>query len=349
MRKIRMSFEIAGTKVNQQEKKTGSIQMTELHDGTPVTISYHVINGAKPGPKLLVTAGHNGLNYNSIEAARMLCKLEPSKINGTLIVIPILNTPAFMLKSSRNAVEENTDLFNVFPGNKEGNVTQKIAYTITNEFFPKIDYYVHLMNGQLGGPRIDQVVFYPCPDELLYKEVELATAFGSEYMSDAHNKLTDRLEKRPNTVACRMGVPSIMSIYGESNTLEEKVVKRQYDGVLNVMKHYKMIPGKPNLPPGYTVYDTINFPRAEKSGFVHIKVDMGDRVKKGKLLAEIYDEFYNLEEKIYSEANGVITKIPKTPTVGTGERIGLQISINYCDRVSAEELYEISKNRPKTP
>lgn len=344
-----MSFKIGKTSAAPGERVIGKIKVAELHDGAIVSIPYIIINGANPGPVLLVTSGHNGLCFNAIEAARRLSKIDPKNLSGTLVVIPIVNTPAFMVKRSSNIMEQSTVLFNSYPGKPDGTVSQRIAYAITNEFFAKVNYHVDLLNGGLGSRRPTVVVFYPCPDKLLKDLIELATAYGSPFMTDAHNKITPRLAARPATAAGSKGVLSIMAEEGEGSSLDENEIESQYKGVTNVMKHYNMLNGEPELPEGYTVWDMKSFPLSKYGGFVKAKVHAGERVSKGQKVAEITDEFYNLKEDIIADADGFITTVPTNLTVGCGERCGVQISINYCDTISAKKLYELSKNRPPTP
>src|ERR1700758_4504490 len=54
------------------------------------------VAGAKPGPVLFVNAGVHGGEYSAVEAVIRLGKtLDPQKIAGTVMLMPVLNLPAF--------------------------------------------------------------------------------------------------------------------------------------------------------------------------------------------------------------------------------------------------------------
>jgi predicted deacylase len=58
------------------------------------------VTGAKPGPVLFVNAGVHGGEYPAIEAVIRLSKtLDPKKISGTVVLMPVLSLPAFRART----------------------------------------------------------------------------------------------------------------------------------------------------------------------------------------------------------------------------------------------------------
>src|SRR5437763_12938039 len=58
------------------------------------------ITGAKPGPVLFVNAGVYGGEYPAVEAViRLSNTLDPKKIAGTVILMPVMNIPAFRART----------------------------------------------------------------------------------------------------------------------------------------------------------------------------------------------------------------------------------------------------------
>ena len=102
----------------------------ELHDGSPLHIPFAVIDGREPGKTLLVASGINGNIYNGIEATRrILLEVKPEKIRGRLVVLPIINRPAFLTRSRANTFENfpgPTQMVGSFPGSSEGIFTERI-------------------------------------------------------------------------------------------------------------------------------------------------------------------------------------------------------------------------------
>src|ERR1700692_1051011 len=89
----------------QRPQRPGDFAMSELPNlrtGQPrneqgflrpiegLEIPFGVVEGERPGPCLLVTAGVHGSEYCSIEAALRLMKRSPRGLAGTILVLPIL-------------------------------------------------------------------------------------------------------------------------------------------------------------------------------------------------------------------------------------------------------------------
>src|SRR5579862_8755088 len=59
-----------------------------------------LINGNSDGPTLVVTAGVHAAEYASIAAALELGRsLDPQTLRGRVIVVPVMNMPAFTTRS----------------------------------------------------------------------------------------------------------------------------------------------------------------------------------------------------------------------------------------------------------
>ena len=60
-------------------------------------IDVQVICGIEPGKTLVITAGVHGCEYVGIEAAKRLSeKIDPSGLQGNVILIPLLNADVFL-------------------------------------------------------------------------------------------------------------------------------------------------------------------------------------------------------------------------------------------------------------
>lgn len=64
-----------------------------------IEIPFGVIEGAKAGPRLLVTAGVHGSQLCAIETGLRLLRLHPSNIRGSVMVLPLLNPGGFTARS----------------------------------------------------------------------------------------------------------------------------------------------------------------------------------------------------------------------------------------------------------
>ncbi|PZR75016.1 MAG: hypothetical protein DLM73_06470, partial [Chthoniobacterales bacterium] len=79
------------------------------------------VTGAEPGPVLLINAGVHGGEYPPIEAViRLGRELDPAKIKGTIILMPVLNLPAFWKRSMFVCPIDDVNPNRVFPGDPNG-------------------------------------------------------------------------------------------------------------------------------------------------------------------------------------------------------------------------------------
>ena len=309
-----------GTKVFK-ELKAG-----ELHDETCVTIPMAVMNGKEKGPTLLLTSGMNGNILNGIEAARRIwAGTSPNRLKGRLVVIPIINRPAFMTRQRLNTFENfpgPTQMVGAYPGKPKGMLTERIAHAISQEaILGGIDYHLDIGTGALGGRYASNVLIYPTPKELLEKVKSLARAFGAKFVVDYSTGMPGGVKGRAPQISLENGIPALLSEMGEASNLEEVWVDALVKGVNNVMLSVGIIEGKPEPGPEPVTLRQLKRVDAERGGFLNIKVKLGEKVSKGQLLAEISDVFYNVIDHILSPEDAYVLVTTTTLTVSSGDRV----------------------------
>src|SRR4030043_150707 len=107
-----------------------------------VTLPLIVLHGAEEGPTRLLTAGVHGTEHAGCMAIHHLARtIDPSKMRGTLIAVPVANMPAFMNTSAVNPWDA-TDLEICFMNPKrEGTVSERLAHVMVNELLPRADFH----------------------------------------------------------------------------------------------------------------------------------------------------------------------------------------------------------------
>lgn len=127
-----------GLLVREGEKSTGFISVP----GTPVLMPATVIAGKNPGKNILITGGVHGGEYPCIETAiRLSILLLPEEVDGTLLIIHPVNTPAFLARMQYYGPYDGKNLNRVFPGKATGTVSERIAYTVHHQIFTGHDIY----------------------------------------------------------------------------------------------------------------------------------------------------------------------------------------------------------------
>src|SRR6201997_2027973 len=89
------------------------------------------VTGPKPGPVLFVNAGVHGGEYPAIEAViRLSQTLDPKKISGTVILMPVMNLPAFRTRTPFVCLIDNVNPIRVFPGDPEGSYSEQMTHAL---------------------------------------------------------------------------------------------------------------------------------------------------------------------------------------------------------------------------
>jgi predicted deacylase len=117
------------------------------------------------GPTALLTGGNHGDEYEGPIALMKLMQRMPSmKINGRLIVVPALNFPAF-LAGRRTSPIDGANLNRIFPGHRDGSVTEMIAHYIDTELFPRADFVFDIHAGGASFDHLPTLLVAPPADE----------------------------------------------------------------------------------------------------------------------------------------------------------------------------------------
>src|SRR5439155_8090001 len=139
--------------------------------------------GVKPGPVLFVNAGVHGGEYPAVEAVIRLGKmLDPKKISGAVILMPVLNLPAFRTRTPFVCPIDNVNPNRVFPGDTRGSYSEQMTHACINEFVVHADAYVDLHGGDIPEALVPFVICRAGNDEVAKKSKAIAMAFGLPYV-----------------------------------------------------------------------------------------------------------------------------------------------------------------------
>ena len=138
------SFQLGDVTVRRGEKYQGDISFANGDIVLPGTI----ICGKLPGKTMLITGGVHSGEYVGIQACVELgAELQPEKTVGTIVILKVLNRPAFENRAGSLGLSDGKNLNRVFPGNPNGTEMERLAWAMTKEVFPKVDYYIDLHSG----------------------------------------------------------------------------------------------------------------------------------------------------------------------------------------------------------
>jgi predicted deacylase len=115
-----------------------------------VQIPVAVIRGLRPGPTVAFVAGSHGTEYTSIIAMqRLISRVDPRKLAGTVIVAPLLNVPSFETMTPHVNPIDRKGMNGAYPGDPNGTQTARALAAVTEQIVAPADVVVDLHGGDL--------------------------------------------------------------------------------------------------------------------------------------------------------------------------------------------------------
>src|SRR5947209_4550054 len=202
------------------------------------------ITGAKPGPVLFVNAGVHGGEYPAVEAViRLSNTLDPKKIAGTVILMPVMNLPAFRTRTPFVCPVDGVNPNRVFPGDASGSYSEQMTHALIHEFVVHADAYIDLHGGDIPEALVPFVICRSGEDEVAKKSKDIAVAFGLPYVLTISKPVQPAKGSSSYAGAAEKGIPAILAEAGGVGQLQEDQVELLVNGVQNVMRQFGMIDG----------------------------------------------------------------------------------------------------------
>ena len=319
----RGSFTVGTATAAQGREATGTIEVPAGVDPA-LHIPVAVFNGAWPGPVLALVAGSHGTEYASILALeKLIGQLDPTELNGTVIVVPLINIPSFEQKIVHVNPVDGKSMNRFYPGRPDGTQSERAAYAITREVVERCDYLIDLHGGDLDENLRPYSYWAKTGNEKLDAASRaMVLAFGLDHIIIA----TDR-PKDPNasryleTTAATRGKPSITVEAGRAGRVEPEDVNALVNGCLSVMRHLKILPGTA-VPIEHPVWiERVVTVSSDHSGIFYPKVDRGDYVETGMKIGTLTDYLGKTIFEAKAPATGVLLYIAALPSMRRGDTI----------------------------
>jgi predicted deacylase len=273
---------------------------------TPVPVL--VAHGANRGPVMCLTAAIHGDELNGIEMIRRLIyQLDPEKMNGTVIGIPIVNLDGF--RRGSRYLADRRDLNRHFPGSPKGSAADRMAYSLFHNVIRHCEYLVDLHTGSLKRTNLPQI-----RGDLGSETVfDFSRHFGG--ITVLHGVGAEGTLRR---AAENIGIPAITLEAGGPNQLDKSSVDAGLKALETLLQNLGIQPTLRFWGSPQPVFYQSHWIRADQSGILISSVELGDKVKKGDVLGIVTDPMTNTGTKIIATFNGRILGMAFNQVVQTG-------------------------------
>jgi len=319
----RAPFRVGTASAAPGQKAYGAIEVPAGAD--PATrIAVAVVNGAKPGPVLALVSGAHGTEYASIVAvSKLIQRLDPAEVSGTVILVPLVNVASFEQKVPHVNPVDGKSMNRFYPGKADGTQTERASFLITREVVEKCDYLIDLHGGDLDED-LRPYSYWTKTGDAKQDAVSrgMVLAFGLDHIIISTDRPKDPSASRYlDSTAATRSKPSITVEAGRAGTVEADDVAALVDGCLSVMHHLKMLPGAASPVEKPVWIEAVKTATSEEAGLFFPTVRRGSFVEQGSRLGYVTDPFGQTVFEARSPAAGIVLYICAVPSMKKGDTV----------------------------
>ena len=285
-------------------------------DGTNVPVA--VIHGANPGKVVAFIAGSHGTEYASTVAlTRLIARIDPKTLSGTVIVAPLLNVASFEQMTVHVNPVDKKGMNAGYPGNPGGSQTERVVARVATEIVAPADVIVDLHGGDIDEDLRPYSYLTRTGNAAQDDAARaLVMAFGLDTIIVRDTDVSNPASSRSlGGYALSKGKVAIVAEAGRSGTVEPADVDVLIDGCLNVLGSQKMIPRQVK-PLSQARYIT-NGSRVttDKPGMFFPTVKRDAIVAEGAIVGYTTDYLGRKTADIKAPVGGVVTFIRGVPSM----------------------------------
>lgn len=310
-RRSRPALEVAGTTVRAGRRATVEIPVARLPTGTFLSLPVAVVHGRDDGPTVWLSAAVHGDELNGIEIIRrVLRRLDPRSMAGTVLAVPIVNVFGFINES--RYLPDRRDLNRSFPGSPRGSLAARLAHLFITTIVERSTHGIDLHTGSDHRTNLPQV-----RGDLDDPETRrLMEAFGTPVMIASGWRDGSLRE-----TAAKRGIPIVVYEGGEAHRFDRFAIDAGYEGVMRVLAALRVVDDAGAAAPPPVAVRATTWVRARRSGILRLEVDLGDRVTEGQVLGWISDAFGVRELAVRAPLDGLVIGMTRHPLVAQGEAV----------------------------
>lgn len=308
----RAPFEIGGSQVRPGSRKDLGLPITRLVTGDEVSFPLRVLHGRTDGPTVWLSAAIHGDEVCGVEIIRrVLEQVDPRKLTGTLIAVPIVNVYGFI--NGDRYLPDRRDLNRSFPGSPRGSLASRIAHLMMTEVVAQCSVGIDLHTGSDHRTNLPQIRGDLDDDTTR----GLAETFGAPVIY--HARIRDGSLRH---AAAEAGATVLLYEAGEAWRFDEWAIRAGVAGVRRVLASLGMYEYPDDIVGDAPVeVRKSGWVRATRTGIVHMESDLGASVTAGERIAVISDSFGKRLSIIKANRPGIVIGRTEAPLVNRGDAL----------------------------
>lgn len=274
--------------------------------------------GQQHEPVLCVAAGVHGNEYEGQEAIRLFFdQLDISALRGAVIGLPICNVLAYDARDRVSpSVVDAANMARVFPGNPEGNTTERLARSIFDLVTRNLNsdsVFVDLHSAESTYTLLP-LAGYRTVDNRSREKAERA----ARVLSGFHLWEVPSQPGRLNSEIASYGVTAIGTETTGGAGCTESDVLRYVSALKRLLVHMGMIKGNVPVNEAAVAMRPVIL-SAPVSGFLRLVKHLGDRVGADEVLGRVIGPLGEVRSEIRAPSDGLICGARRIPLVWASE------------------------------
>ena len=270
---------------------------------TPIAV---IANGE--GPTVLLTGGNHGDEFEGpVVLRRFIHELEPSDVQGRIIIVPGLNHAAVKVGRRLSPID-NGNLNRLFPGDPAGTPTERVADFVYQELVKRADIVLDLHSGgesMVFGPMI---ATHDLHDTMLAaRTAEYIKVFGTPLAVIAAEP--DPVGLLDHAVESLGKIFLTTEIWG-GRSVSARTLAIADRGVRNTLRQAGVLEGEPEFaePPAFVRMVDDGSSVASRTGLFEPLVDPGDDAAAGDLVARVHplDDLSQAPVELHAGVDGIV-------------------------------------------
>lgn len=296
----------------------GGIPIGHSMSGPERELPIIVVHGAQDGPVLWLNgATHGDEPEGPFSIFMALKELDPTTLAGTVVAVPVMNVEAFTAGLRGDPLDTfSHDMNRIYPGKPDGYPTERVAAAHWAAMKESCDLQINIHSGGEHS-YLAHMIF--ASDNA--PSMELAAAMGPGW------DLVFRSGTGGGNPSSQMGALGkggiTVELGGNCRTLTgdfHAIARDLADGYLNVMRHYRMIPGEAAYAPAWRQGFQIALLAPRTGMFVGTDgLPFEQPLAAGTVLGVIYDLYGDPIAEVKAPREGVVFGLRSRPSVLEGQ------------------------------
>jgi predicted deacylase len=308
-------------------KAYGNLTVAEHPDGSPEKLPFILASGASNGPCLWITGcEHGDETLATATIIEFLSRLDPRKMKGTIVALPVLDSTAFNVKRRFSPID-SYDFSRAYPGFANGWLAQQVTYKITALMKESAEYVINVHNGIPGILDVSPycVATYTKKEQWESGLKDFTESFLFDKIIHWIGTSTERGERTSTMMSTLMkdGIPSFVPEVGPDT---KGGIKTGVRGFENSLRYLGMLPGKALKLKSYQSFPDVIHIFPTRGGVFSSHVDLDDEVEAGQKIASIRNFNGEITEELVSPADGVVVVVWTNPVIGSGDFAAFEIA-----------------------